>query len=116
MSRVSHGSKDTLATLARLDVRYTMAVRTGNSAVARVIAAIDDDAWADIDYTSDGQAQVAETTYKDRRLIVRRTRLTDRAQRRLWPDWCHHALLTDLVGTATDVDAFHRRHAVGKEL
>ena len=111
--RVDSGfwSKDTIATLARLDVRYTMTVRTGNSAVARTIAAIDDGDWADIDYTPDGQAQVAETTYKGRRLIVRRTRLTDRAQRRLWPDWRHHAFLTDLAGTATDVDAFHRRHA-----
>lgn len=111
--RVDSGfwSKDTIATLARLDVRYTMTVRTGDSAVARVIADIDDDDWADIDYTPDGQAQVAETTYKGRRLIVRRTRLTDRAQRRLWPDWRHHAFLTDLDGPAADVDAFHRRHA-----
>jgi hypothetical protein len=104
-------SKDTIATLARLDVRYTMAIRTGNKAVARVIAAIDETAWVDIDYTPDGQAQVAETTYKGRRLIVRRTRLTDRAQARLWPDWRHHAFLTDLVGAAAEVDAFHRRHA-----
>jgi len=111
--RVDSGfwSFDTLATLARLDVRYTMAVRTGNKALVKVIAAIDEDAWADIDYTPDGQAQVAETTYKGRRLIVRRTRLTDRGQRRLWPDWRHHAFLTDLVGATADVDAFHRRHA-----
>ena len=49
--RVDSGfwSFDTLATLGRLDVRYTMAVRTGNGAVARTIAAIDEDAWADID-------------------------------------------------------------------
>jgi len=111
--RVDSGfwSKDTLATLARLDVRYTMTIRTGNKAVARVVAAIDEEAWVDIDYTPDGQAQVAETTYKGRRLIVRRTRLTDRAQRRLWPDWRHHAFLTDLVGDTAEVDAFHRRHA-----
>jgi Transposase DDE domain group 1 len=47
-----------------------------------------------------------------RRLIVRRTRLTDTAQQRLWPDWRHHALLTDLHGTAVDIDRFHRHHAV----
>ncbi len=111
--RVDSGfwSFDTLATLARLDVRYTMAVRTGNKALIRTIATIEDDAWADIDYTPDGQAQVAETTYKGRRLIVRRTRLTDGAQRRLWPDWRHHAFLTDLDGATAEVDAFHRRHA-----
>jgi hypothetical protein len=86
-------SKQTIATLGRLDVRYTMAVRTGNVAVARAVAAINDDAWADIAYTLDGEAQVAETTYKGRRLIVRRTRLTDKDQTRLWPDWRHHAFL-----------------------
>ena len=30
----------------------------------------------------------------------------------LWPDWRHFAFLTDLDGTAADVDAFHRSHAV----
>jgi hypothetical protein len=45
-------------------------------------------------------------------LIVRRTRLTDTAQQQLWPDWRHHAFLTDLDGTAIDVDRFHRHHAV----
>jgi hypothetical protein len=105
-------SNDTIATLGRLDVRYTMTVRTGNSAVTRTIAAIAESAWADIDYTPDGEAQVAETTHKGRRLIVRRTRLTDTAQARLWPDWRHHAFLTDLTGDASAVDAFHRQHAV----
>jgi hypothetical protein len=105
-------SKDTIATLGRLDVRYTMAVRTGNTAISAAIAAIDPDAWMDIDYTPDGEAQVAEADYKGRRLIVRRTRLTDTAQARLWPDWRHHAFLTDLDGDAVDVDAFHRGHAV----
>ncbi len=111
--RVDSGfwSNDTIAVLARLDVRYTMAVRTGNKALARAIAAIDEGAWADIDYTADGQAQVAETTYNGRRLIVRRTRLTDARQARLWPDWRHFAFLTDLAGDAADVDAFHRGHA-----
>ena len=67
-------SKETIATLARLDVRYTMAVRTNTKG----IAALDPDAWADIDYTPDGAAQVAECRYGDRRLIVHRTRLTRR--------------------------------------
>ena len=38
-----------------------------------------------------------ETTYKGRRLIVRRTRLTDAHQARLWPDWRHFGFLTDLA-------------------
>ncbi len=104
-------SKATLATLERLDVRYTMAVKANNVAVATVIAAIDEGDWVDIDYTPDGEAQVAECRYGDRRLVVRRTRLLEQRQRRLWPDWRHFAFLTDLDGDAVTVDAFHRQHA-----
>ena len=112
--RVDSGfwSKDTIATLGRLDVRYTMAVRTNTKGVARAIAAIDEDAWRVIDYPADGEAQVAECTYKGKRLIVRRTRLTDPRQLKLWPDWRAFAFLTDLPGDAVAVDAFHRAHAV----
>jgi hypothetical protein len=120
--RVDSGfwSNDTIATFGRLDVRYTMAVRCGVNTVAAAIAAIPDTAWVDIDYPAGGQAQVAETTYTTgsgrrrvtRRLVVRRTRLTDTAQHRLWPDWRHHAFLTDLEDDVVTVDAFHRRHAV----
>jgi hypothetical protein len=42
---------------------------------------------------------------------VCRTRLVDPRQLRLWPDWRHFALLTDLSGEAVEVDAFHRRDA-----
>jgi hypothetical protein len=113
-------SNDTIATLNRLDVRYTMAVRCGVTTVAAAIAAIPDKVWVDIDYPEGGQAQVADTIYTTghgrrqvtRRLVVRRTRLTDTIQQRLWPDWRHHAFLTDLDGDAVTVDAFHRHHAV----
>ncbi len=104
-------SGDTLKVLARHEVRYTMAVRTNTKAVAEAVAAINEQAWVNIDYTGDGQAQVAETVYGGRRLIVRRTRLTDRRQARLWPDWRHFGFLTDLDGTAVEIDAFHRQHA-----
>ena len=40
------------------------------------------------DYPKDGEAQIAETTYGGRRLIVRRTRLLG-SQAELWPDWRH---------------------------
>ena len=104
-------SQETIAALGRLDVRYTMAVRTNSKGVAAAIAAMDPDAWVDIDYTLGGVAQVAECTYGGRRLIVRRTRLTGAAQARLWPDWRHFGFLTDLDGEAAAVDAFHRDHA-----
>lgn len=105
-------SNDTIASLGRLNVRYTMAVRANNKGPANAIAAIAENAWVDIDYTPDGQAQVAECAYNGRRLIVRRTRLTGRRQAQLWPDWRHFGFLTDLVDDAVTLDAFHRRHAV----
>jgi Transposase DDE domain group 1 len=89
-------SNDTIASLGRLDVRYTMAVRTNSKGPAEAIAAIDERSWVDIDYTPDGRAQVAECIYNGRRLIVRRTRLTGARQARLWPDWRHFGFLTDL--------------------
>jgi hypothetical protein len=120
--RVDSGfwSNDTITTLNRLDVRYTMAVRCNTKGIADAIATIAEDAWVDIDYPDGGRAQVAECAYTTgtgrravtRRLIARRTRLTDPAQQRLWPDWRHHAFLTDLTGDSVTVDAFHRHHAV----
>ena len=113
-------ANETIATLQRLKVHYTMAVRTGVASIAKLIAAIPDTLWQTIPYTDDGEAQVAETTYstgtgrrqRTHRLVVRRTRLTGRAQQRLWPDWRHHAFLTDLDDDAVTVDRLHRQHAV----
>lgn len=120
--RVDSGfwSNDTIATLNRLNVRYTMAVRTNTKGINNAISNIAETAWRAIDYTLDGEAQVAECEYTTgtghktvtRRLIVRRTRLTDKHQLKLWPDWRHHAFLTDIDGDAIEVDKFHRHHAV----
>jgi len=103
-------SDKTIATLERLKVSFTMAVRCGNEAIAGVIATIDEESWVGIDYTDDGIAEVSETVYKGRRLIVRRTRLVG-PQAKLFPDWRHFAFLTDLTGEASEVDAFHRERA-----
>jgi hypothetical protein len=102
-------SNSTLATLERLDVGFTMGVRMIKSVVS-AISAIDESAWTPIEYTKDGEAEVAECEYKGHRLIVRRTRLIGR-QATLWPQWRHFAFLTDLEGHPVDVDAFHRDHA-----
>ncbi len=94
------------------DVRYSITVRR-TAPVVRAIDRIDDTAWADIDYTAGGAAQVAETTLNERRLIVRRTRINAAGgQQQLLHDWRHHAFVTDRAGTAVDLDADHRRHAV----
>jgi hypothetical protein len=105
-------SNDTIVTLGRLGVGYTMAVRTGNPAITNAITQIDDTAWLDIEYPRGGLAQVAECRYKGRRLVVRRTRLTNTTQAELWPDWRHHAFLTDLTDDTVTIDQFHRQHAV----
>ena len=113
-------ANDTIAVLNRLNVRYTMAVRCSSKGINNAIAAIPDSAWTSIEYADDGEAQVAECAYTTgtgkkkvtRRLIVRRTRLTDKQQLKLWPDWRHFGFLTDLDATAVEVDKFHRQHAV----
>lgn len=102
-------STTTIAALERLGVSYTMGVRMVKAVVA-TIEGIDESAWTPIEYTAGGEAEVAECDYKGRRLIVRRTRLVG-PQATLWPQWRHFAFLTDLGGSAVELDAFHREHA-----
>lgn len=96
---------------------------TNHASIRAAIATIPDDGWQDIDYTLGGQAQVAETilvvgrsqkkrTIKQARLVVRRTRLTNPAQATLWPDWRHHAFITNTGHDTVAADQFHREHAV----
>ncbi|HST56218.1 MAG TPA: transposase [Solirubrobacteraceae bacterium] len=44
-------------------------------------------------------------------MIVRRTRLIGK-QAEIWPDWRHHAFLTNRTDTIALVEAEHRGHAV----
>jgi len=105
-------------TLTRLKVSWSITVGI-NPNIRAAIAAIDDTAWNSIVYPDGGQAEVAETIYvtgrgKDQRrlrLVVRRTRLTDRVQAQLWPDWRHHAFITNLELPVIEMDQFHRDHA-----
>ncbi len=102
-------SNTTIATLERLDVGFTMGVPMIKPVVTAA-QEIEEDAWTPIEYTAGGEAEVAECDFKGRRLIVRRTRLTG-PQATLWPQWRHFAFVTNLDGTAVDVDDFHRAHA-----
>ena len=111
-------SWELIDSLTRLGVHWSVTV-TINQAIRSAIDGIDDNEWVDIVYPDGGQAQVADTTYvtgqgKKRhrvRLVIRRTRLTEPAQRQLWPDWRHHAFVTDLDTPTVEVDQFHRDHA-----
>jgi Transposase DDE domain group 1 len=93
------------------EIRFSISVRTGDAGIGQAIARIPDEQWAPIDYPPGGEAQVAETTYRGLRLVVRRSRLVG-PQAELWPDWRHHAFLTDRPGSAIALDADHRHHAV----
>jgi hypothetical protein len=114
-------SWDLIAILDRLSVTWSITVHQ-NPSVQAAIAAIGEDAWVDITYPDGGAAQVAETIYvtgggktkraeRRVRLVVRRTRLTDSVQRQFWPDWRHHAFVTNLALEAVKADRFHRAHA-----
>ena len=79
------------------------------------VQAIDEDAWQQIAYPVGGEAQIAETVYGDRRLIVRRTRLVG-AQAELFPDWRHFCLITNRSEALAVVEAEHRDHAVVEQV
>jgi hypothetical protein len=93
-------------------VDFSITVRARKHVVA-AIEAINEQAWVDIDYTDRGQAQVAETVLGGYRLVVRRTKVTDDPKvLALFPDWRHHAFVTNRQGDAVALDADHRAHAV----
>jgi hypothetical protein len=112
-SRADSGfwAKAVIGACQRHDIRFSISVRTGDPRIAQAIAQIPEGQWAPIDYPPGGEAQVAETSYRALRLVVRRSRLVG-PQAALWPDWRHHAFLTDRQGTAVGLDADHRHHAV----
>ena len=114
-------SWELIKTLTRVGVGWSITVAM-NPSVRKAIAAINDNDWIDIVYPDGGHAQVAETVYvtgggttkraqRRVRLVVRRTRLTDRVQAQLWPDWRHHAFITSLELPVIEMDQFHRDHA-----
>jgi Transposase DDE domain group 1 len=80
--------------------------------VKAAISAIPEHDWHPLtDYPEGGEAQIAQTMLGSQRLVVRRTRLLG-AQAELWPDWRHHAFLTNRVEALEQVEAEHRQHAV----
>src|SRR5205085_8855374 len=89
--------------------------RAQHQTVKHAIAAIPEAAWQTIPYTPGGEAQIAETRYGGRRLIVRRTRLLG-AQAELFPDWRHFPILTNRTEPLAVVEAEHRDHAVVEQV
>jgi Transposase DDE domain group 1 len=100
--------------LERAGWQYSIGVRMTRT-VRAAVETIEEDAWQSIDYPDDGEAQIAETTYSGRRLIVRRTRLLG-PQAELWPDWRHFCFITNRDEDIALVEAEHRDHAVVEQV
>lgn len=94
--------------------QYSIGVRNIKK-VRDAVQAIPEENWQRITYPEGGEAQIAETTYGERRLIVRRTRLVG-PQAELFPDWRHFAFITNRTEDITIVEAEHRDHAVVEQV
>jgi hypothetical protein len=94
--------------------QYSVGVRM-QQGIREAVEAIEEAAWQPIAYPVEGEAQIAETSYRGRRLIVRRTRLVG-AQAQLWPDWRHFAFITNRSDEITLVEREHREHAVVEQV
>jgi len=104
-------SNATIAALKRHTIRYSIGVRM-QVGVRAVVDAIPDDAWQPLaEYPDTGIAEIAETRYATHRLVVRRTHLVGKDQT-LFPDWRHHAFITDRTEPLALVEAEHRQHAI----
>lgn len=100
-----------MRTLDTRGVQFSIAVKNSPQ-IKQLIEQIPETDWTPVaDYPAGGEAQVAELPFKGWRLIVRRTRLTDEHQARLWPDWRHHAFVTNRTVPTLTADTDHRDHA-----
>jgi hypothetical protein len=102
------------ARLEKAGWQYSIGVRI-QKGIRTAIDAIAEDAWQTIDYPEEGEAQIAETTYGDRRLVTRRTRLVGK-QAQLWPEWRYFAFITNRTDELAVVEAEHRDHAVVEQV
>ena len=103
------------------DWQYSITVKQ-NGPIRRLIEEIAPDGdgcrWTPmLDYPPSGYCEIAECDYDNnpdshRRLIVRRVKLLDGQQPPLFPNWDHHAFLTNRTGPIMGEDAHHRAHAV----
>ena len=102
----------TFERLERDSIRFSIAVRAADARVAAAIDAIEEAEWTRLEgYPEPGLAELAETTYGGRRLIVRRVRELS-AQQQLLPGWRHHPFITNRSEAIEVVEAEHRQHAV----
>lgn len=98
--------------LDRRGIEFSIAVKQ-HKHIRGLIDQIPETDWATLsDYPDTGEAQVAEHEHPTTgfRLIARRTRLVG-AQADLFPNWRHHAFLTNRTLPVLVADTDHRDHA-----
>jgi hypothetical protein len=108
-------SKKVFRRLEQAGWDYSIGVRMIKQ-IKEIVDQIPETTWVTIeDYPKEGEAQIAETTYAGRRLVVRRTRLLGK-QAELWPNWRHFCFVTNRTGTLALVESEHRDHAVVEQV
>jgi hypothetical protein len=104
-------SKRIFARLAKAGWSYSIGVRL-QPHVRAAIEQIPEHDWRPLaDYPPTSEAQIAETTLGEQRLIVRRVRTLD-AQGELLPSWEHYPFVTNRSEPLETVESEHRQHAV----
>jgi len=104
-------SQATFERLDRAGWQFSIGVRL-QPHVRAAIEAIDETTWTTLeDYPETSIAQIAETTLRGRRLVVRRVRTLDR-QGQLLPTWELFPFVTNRTDSLASVEAEHRQHAV----
>ncbi len=103
-------NKEITKRLRQKGCRYSIGVRI-TKPVAQAIEQIDDSAWQTLeDYPDTGEAQIAQSTLGDDRLVVRRVRTLDDHQQ-LFATWQHFAFITNRTEPLGVVEVEHREHA-----
>jgi Transposase DDE domain group 1 len=97
--------------LDRAGVEFSIGVKQSKT-IRALIDQIPEADWTAVeDYPETGEAQIAETRHPNgTRLLTRRTRLTGK-QADLFPNWRHHAFMTNRTLPAPVADVDHRDHA-----
>jgi Transposase DDE domain group 1 len=104
-------NKKITAKLSAKGCLYSIGLRL-TKPVAAAIDAIPEQAWQRLDgYPETGEAEIAEATLGDNRLIVRRVRTRD-AQQQLFATWQHFAFITNRTEPLELTEREHREHAV----
>jgi hypothetical protein len=104
-------NRKVMARLQSAGWTYSIGVRQQKH-IKAAIAGVPEQDWQPLeDYPEGGEAQIAQTMLGHQRLIIRRTRLVG-AQAELWPEWRHHAFLTNRTDALELVESEHRQHAV----